>query len=90
MHETVCIEAKLQETSDLLTVAAQHAGLCRNALKAMAEGVAIVARPPTMEELQMHYANAVVAACNGNKTEAAKLLGIGRRSLYRWLARKVG
>lgn len=40
---------------------------------------------PTMDELQRHYARFVLDQVSGNKRRAAALLGIGRRTLYRWL-----
>lgn len=40
-----------------------------------------------MLELQVLYARAVVEALDGNKSRAARALGISRRALYRWLAR---
>lgn len=42
--------------------------------------------PPTLIEMTRAYAQAVVGACRGNKSLAAKQLGIGRRTLYRILA----
>ena len=39
----------------------------------------------TLDELNRNYVRRVLAAVNGNKTHAAKLLGIDRRSLYRRL-----
>lgn len=40
---------------------------------------------PTLEELQRRYINHVLNEVDGNKRRAAALLGIGRRTLYRWL-----
>jgi transcriptional regulator with PAS, ATPase and Fis domain len=40
----------------------------------------------TLVELHRRYVRRVLAVVNGNKTHAAKLLGIDRRSLYRRLA----
>jgi Nif-specific regulatory protein len=40
-----------------------------------------------MDDASARYAEAVVAACEGNKTEAAKKLGIGRNTLARLLRR---
>jgi DNA-binding NtrC family response regulator len=40
----------------------------------------------TLDELHRRYVRRVLAAVKGNKTHAAKLLGIDRRSLYRRLA----
>jgi two-component system response regulator HydG len=40
----------------------------------------------TLDELQRRYVRRVLAAVKGNKTHAAKVLGIARRALYRRLA----
>lgn len=44
--------------------------------------------PPTLSanELLHEYALRVLAYYNGNKTHAARALGISRRALYRWVA----
>ena len=39
----------------------------------------------TMAEMERRYVRRVLDACGGNKTQAAKVLGIDRRSLYRRL-----
>lgn len=41
---------------------------------------------PTLQELQHRYVQHVLSEVGGNKRRAAALLGIGRRTLYRWLA----
>ncbi|PCM45106.1 sigma-54-dependent transcriptional regulator [Marinobacter sp. ANT_B65] len=41
---------------------------------------------PTLEHLQQDYVREVMHAVNGNKRRAAQILGINRRTLYRWLA----
>lgn len=43
---------------------------------------------PTLDELQRRYVHHVLEQVGGNKRRAAALLGIGRRTLYRWLARE--
>jgi len=40
---------------------------------------------PTLDELQQRYVRRVLAEVGGNRRRAAALLGIGRRTLYRWL-----
>ncbi|NBB92007.1 MAG: response regulator [Gammaproteobacteria bacterium] len=40
---------------------------------------------PTMEELRRRYVRHVLERVDGNKRRAAALLGVGRRTLYRWL-----
>jgi DNA-binding NtrC family response regulator len=41
---------------------------------------------PSLDEMQRRYIKKVLAACHGNKTQAAKVLGIYRRALYRRMA----
>src|SRR5690554_2888463 len=45
-----------------------------------------IAQWPTLEKLQQDYVREVMQAVNGNKRRAAQILGINRRTLYRWLA----
>jgi len=40
---------------------------------------------PTLDELRRRYVGYVLARTGGNKRRAAALLGVGRRTLYRWL-----
>ncbi len=40
---------------------------------------------PDLEELRRRYVNYVLERVDGNKRRAAALLGVGRRTLYRWL-----
>jgi DNA-binding NtrC family response regulator len=40
---------------------------------------------PTLDELGRRYASVVLAECAGNKTKAAEVLGIDRKTLYRIL-----
>ncbi len=44
--------------------------------------------PPTLAELEADYVRETLAATKGNKTEAAKILGISRKNLYERLARE--
>lgn len=44
-----------------------------------------LARWPTLEQLQQDYVSRVMDAVDGNKRRAAQILGINRRTLYRWL-----
>ena len=45
-------------------------------------------RPPTLAELEADYIREVLAASRGNKSEAARVLGISRKNLYERLARE--
>lgn len=44
-----------------------------------------VAQWPTLEVVQKNYVDRVMAEVDGNKRRAAQILGINRRTLYRWL-----
>ncbi|TVP55318.1 MAG: sigma-54-dependent Fis family transcriptional regulator [Halomonadaceae bacterium] len=41
---------------------------------------------PTLESVQQIYVDYILNRVSGNKRQAAKILGINRRTLYRWLA----
>jgi DNA-binding NtrC family response regulator len=51
---------------------------------------AVDERWPTLDEHQWAYINRVLARTNGNKSEAAAMLGLHRRSLQRLLRRNKG
>ncbi|NMT64542.1 sigma-54-dependent transcriptional regulator [Marinobacter orientalis] len=40
---------------------------------------------PTLEQVQQDYVGQVIHAVGGNKRRAAQILGVNRRTLYRWL-----
>ena len=42
---------------------------------------------PSLSQLEEQYIARVLDRCEGNKSEAARILGIDRRTLYRKLAR---
>src|SRR6266446_5102779 len=44
-------------------------------------------RRPTLAEIEVDYIREILAATRGNKTEAARVLGISRKNLYERLAR---
>lgn len=44
----------------------------------------IINKCPTLEELEDYYIRKVLKSVNGDKQEAAKILGISVRTLYRW------
>jgi DNA-binding NtrC family response regulator len=46
------------------------------------------ARRPTLAELEAEYIRETLEACGGNKSEAARVLGISRKNLYERLARE--
>ena len=57
-------------------------------LRAAAEGRARENRRPTLAEIEADYIREVLASVKGNKTEAARILGISRKNLYERLARE--
>ncbi|HXT62456.1 MAG TPA: sigma-54 dependent transcriptional regulator [Pyrinomonadaceae bacterium] len=57
-------------------------------LRAAAELRAHENRRPTLAEVEAGYIQEVLAATNGNKTHAARILGISRKNLYERLARE--
>ena len=44
-------------------------------------------RPGTLAEIEAEYVTEILAATGGNKTEAARILGISRKNLYERIAR---
>ncbi|MDK8463671.1 sigma-54 dependent transcriptional regulator [Marinobacter sp. SS13-12] len=40
---------------------------------------------PTLDQVQQDYVERVITAVDGNKRRAAQILGVNRRTLYRWL-----
>ena len=57
-------------------------------LRAAAERRSHDNRRPTLAEVEAGYMREVLASTNGNKTEAARILGISRKNLYERLARE--
>jgi two-component system response regulator AtoC len=57
-------------------------------LRAAAEYRAREKRRPTLAEVEDEYIQEVLASTKGNKTEAARILGISRKNLYERLARE--
>src|SRR5438270_1847598 len=57
-------------------------------LRAAAENRVRADRRPTLAEVEADYLREVLAATKGNKTEAARVLGISRKNLYERLARE--
>ena len=44
--------------------------------------------PWSLEDIELEHINAVVRHCKGNRAKAARLLGIGRNTLWRKLAKQ--
>ncbi|MFN2579367.1 MAG: helix-turn-helix domain-containing protein, partial [Pyrinomonadaceae bacterium] len=57
-------------------------------LRAAAEKRATGNQPRTLAEIEKDYIREVLASTRGNKTEAARILGISRKNLYERLARE--
>ena len=60
------------------------------AVRAAAREARRRARRPTLAELEAEYVRETLAAAGGNKSEAARLLGISRKNLYERLAKMEG
>jgi DNA-binding NtrC family response regulator len=45
-------------------------------------------RPQSLAEVEAEYVEEVLLSTGGNKTEAARILGISRKNLYEKLARR--
>jgi two-component system, NtrC family, response regulator AtoC len=45
---------------------------------------------PTLDEIENRYVDRVLERCEGNRTDAANILGVDRRTLQRLLARRTG
>lgn len=46
-----------------------------------------LARFRTLDQIQNTYVRRVMSACGGDVTAAARVLGMGRATLYRWVQR---
>lgn len=67
-----------------VVVAADLADVLIQAARADARaGAAAEPHRPTLAELERRYAREILSALHGNKTRAAEVLGIDRKTLYR-------
>ena len=57
-------------------------------VRTAASALARQARRPTLAEIEAEYIREVLDAARGNKSEAARILGISRKNLYEKLARQ--
>ena len=48
-------------------------------------GTPVLEQLPSLENVQRRYIHQVLEAAGGNKRKAADILGITRRTLYRWI-----
>jgi DNA-binding NtrC family response regulator len=58
--------------------------------RAAAKGQRGLRHRPTLAEVEREYVREILAACRGNKSEAARILGISRKNLYERLGRREG
>lgn len=82
-HAIAICSDNLITTDDLPAKIA--AGASEDQVKASPPPVSICDDRPTLEELNRRYIRLVLAESNGNKSRAADVLGINRRTLYRYL-----
>lgn len=91
-NRTIVIESDPQRRSQLVqalsaagfevSAAADLLGALLDAVRAGATGEH-AERKPTLAEIERRYAHEVLRATGGNKTRAAEILGIDRKTLYR-------
>lgn len=70
----------------------QHAAILQEPDTTQPEGAVEAAiahdgRWPSLEEVELRYIVSVLRHTGGNKDKAAQILGIDRRTLYRWRSR---
>lgn len=81
------VEHLLGEAGLEAVVASDLAEVLIQAARADARaGVAAEQHRPTLAELERRYAREILSALHGNKTRAAEVLGIDRKTLYRLVA----
>ena len=71
---------RVQEASGAAPASPEPVGTDGEGLLAPGESL------PTLETLQQRYVEHVLAQVEGNKRQAARILGVNRRTLYRWLS----
>ncbi len=87
---TVSDAADAWQLATLIERTLESAQARRAGLPVPSEGVSPNVDPtalPTLEEIERQYIAHVLKASEGNKTRAAKILGVDRRTLYRKLDR---
>lgn len=59
----------------------------RQAVAVMVDGDITITSMPTLELLGLRYMVAVLARCHDNRTHAAAVLGVDRRTIHRMIAK---
>ena len=88
--ERACIVSEnriLSERDFQMALAPQRAALEQVVAPALAAGAIELSDDPQLSSAQREHIERVLRQARGNKAAAAKLLGISRRSLYRWIDR---
>lgn len=80
---TLCPGTQIMPTDLPQTVHARSAGIPGGSVH---EGTPADTVMPTLRQMQLRYVHYVLDQVDGNKRRAAQVLGIGRRTLYRYLA----
>ena len=80
-----CIERAVALAKDAIVVADLPAKVREHVSDRVVVDVEDPAEMPTLDELERRYIARVLRALGGNKTQAAKVLGLDRRTLYRRL-----
>jgi len=86
--ENVIARALALNPSGVITPEDLPEAVRRNAPRAPSPGGLDLSDRPTLSELERRYATQVLAETAGNKTRAAEILGIDRKTLYRILGER--
>jgi two-component system response regulator RegA len=81
------IEAVRRGATNYLTKPADADEILSALGEAAAESATVPAKPMSLDQVEWEHINRVLLDCDGNISEAARILGLHRRSLQRKLAK---
>ncbi|MBK9708842.1 MAG: hypothetical protein IPO77_18125 [Acidobacteria bacterium] len=86
-HAGAVCSDRLITVKDLPTRIVERAGLVARASfqSGITPGITLIDDRPSLAELERRYVQLVLSEADGNKSRAAEMLGIDRRTIYRYL-----